>query len=202
MSVPPQTVRSSPGARNGGPLAASHISLSPFGGKGDQGGRQVLWEDGERVFCRGWRLGEDGSRSAVLVVLPLAARPSPSSLDRLAHEHALKEELDGAWAVRPMEIVRDGGHTMLVLEDVGDFEPLERLLYAPMEVGSFLRLAIGIAMAVGKVHQRGLVHKDIKPANILLNRTTGEVKLTGFGIASRYGASARRRILLRPLPAP
>ena len=54
-----------------------------------------------------------------------------------------------------------------------------------MEVGNFLRLAIGIAAALGKVHQRGLVHKDIKPANILVNRTTGEVKLTGFGIASR-----------------
>ena len=36
MSVPPQTVRSSPGARNGGSLAASHISLSPFAGEGGQ----------------------------------------------------------------------------------------------------------------------------------------------------------------------
>src|SRR5262249_6048411 len=40
-------------------------------------------------------------------------------------------------------------------------------------------------VAVGKLHQRGLVHKDIKPANILVNGPTGEVRLTGFGIASR-----------------
>jgi len=171
--------------RNGGSLAVSRLSLSPFAGEGDQeSGCQVLWEDGERVFCRGWRLGEDRSRSAVLVVLPVAAHPSPSSLDRLAHEHGLKEELDGAWAVRPLEIVRNSGRTMLVLEDIGGFEPLVRLLAAPMEIGSFLRLAIGIAVAVGKLHERGLVHKDIKPANILVNRTTAEVKLTGFGIAS------------------
>ena len=39
--------------------------------------------------------------------------------------------------------------------------------------------------ALGKLHERGLVHKDIKPANILVNGTTGEVRLTGFGIASR-----------------
>jgi len=38
---------------------------------------------------------------------------------------------------------------------------------------------------VGSVHGRDLVHKDIKPANILVNRATGTVKLTGFGIASR-----------------
>jgi serine/threonine protein kinase len=154
-----------------------------------------LWRDDERVFCRGWRLGEDGSRSAVLVVLPAAAHPSPSSLDRLAHEHGLKEELDGAWAVRPLEIVRDGGRTMLVLEDIGAFEPLDRLLAAPMEVGKFLHLAIGIAEALGKLHERGLVHKDIKPANILVNRTTREAKLTGFGIASR-----RRRERQAPDP--
>jgi PAS domain S-box-containing protein len=186
MSAPPQTVLTSAGARKGGSLAVSHISLSPLAGEGDRDSRcQVLWADGERVFCRGWRLGEDGSRSAVLIVLPVASHPPPSILDRLAHEYGLKEELNGPWAVRPLEIVRDGGRTMLVLEDISGFEPLEALLTAPVEVGSFLRLAVGIAVAVGKMHQRGLVHKDIKPANILLNRTTGKTKLTGFGIASR-----------------
>ena len=89
-----------------------------------------------------------------------------------------------AWAVRPLDLVRDAGRTVLVLEDVGG-EPLDRLLGAPMEVGRFLGLAIAIAAALGKLHQRGLVHKDIKPANILVNDATGEVRLTGFGIASR-----------------
>ena len=147
------------------------------------GGSEVLWQDGERVFRRGWRLDDDGKQRAVLMVLPAADHPSRSSLDRLTHEHELKDELDGAWAVRPLELVRDAGRTMLVLEDAGG-EPLDRLLGAPMEVGRFLRLAIGTTVAVGKLHQRGLVHKDIKPANILVN-DTGEVRLTGFGIASR-----------------
>jgi predicted ATPase/TolB-like protein/class 3 adenylate cyclase len=113
-----------------------------------------------------------------------ARRTERSTLDRLAHEYGLKDELDGAWAVRPLELICEGGRTMLVLEDLGG-EPLDRLLGAPMEVGRFLRLAIGIAAALGKLHQRGLVHKDIKPANILVNGATGAVKFTGFGIASR-----------------
>ena len=54
-----------------------------------------------------------------------------------------------------------------------------------MEAGRFLRLAIGIAAALGKAHQRGLVHKDVKPANILVNCADGGPRLTGFGIASR-----------------
>ena len=157
-------------------------SSSWFDAGGDSS-LQVLWEDGERVFCRG-ESHADGHRVAVLAVVPAAEHPTPATLDRLAREYGLKDELDGAWAVRPLELVRERGRIMLVLEDTGG-EPLDRLLGAPMEVQSFLRLAIAVAAALTQVHRRGLVHKDIKPANILVNRTTGEVKLTGFGIASR-----------------
>src|ERR1700731_1148718 len=157
-------------------------SSSWFDAGGDSS-LQVLWEDGERVFCRG-ESHADGYRVAVLVVVPVAEPPTPATLDRLAREYGLKDELDGAWAVRPLELVRERGRMMLVLEDTRG-EPLDRLLGVPMEVQSFLRLAIAVAAALTQVHRRGLVHKDIKPANILVNRTTGEVKLTGFGIASR-----------------
>src|SRR6516165_4299870 len=147
-------------------------------------GSHVLWEDGERVFYRGWRLEDDGKRRPVLTVVPAADQPSRSSLDRLTHEFELKEELDGTWAVRPLDLVRDAGRTMLVLDDAGG-EPLDRLLGAPLQAGRFLRLAISIVATVGKLHERRLVHKDIKPGNILVNGATGEVRLTGFGIASR-----------------
>jgi predicted ATPase/signal transduction histidine kinase/ActR/RegA family two-component response regulator len=73
---------------------------------------------------------------------------------------------------------------VLVLEDPGG-EPLERLVGSPMELGQFLRLATGLSAALCRVHQQGLVHKDIKPANALVNAATGEVWLMGFGIASQ-----------------
>jgi PAS domain S-box-containing protein len=121
----------------------------------------------------------------VLVVLPASEQPTPATLDRLAHEYSLKDELDSTWAARPLELLRDRGRTVLVLENL-DGELLCGLLSMPMDVGRFLRLAVGVAAAVGRVHQRGLIHKDIKPANILVDRAGGEeVRLTGFGIASR-----------------
>jgi serine/threonine protein kinase len=73
---------------------------------------------------------------------------------------------------------------MLILED-RDGQPLDRLLGEPMEVSRFLRFAVGLAAALGKLHQQGLIHMDIKPANILVNSASGAVWLTGFGIASR-----------------
>ncbi|WP_028630073.1 AAA family ATPase [Metapseudomonas resinovorans] len=144
--------------------------------------QQIVWDDGERVFCREPYPEEGGSR--VLVVRLAAEQPSPASLERLAHEFGLKDELDGAWALRPLELVREAGQHLLVLEDPNG-EPLSRLLDAPMEMGSFLRLAASMAAALGKLHQRGLVHKDLKPAHILVNCADGQARLTGFGLTSR-----------------
>src|SRR5260370_33755253 len=90
---------------------------------------------------------------------------------------------------------------MLVLEDTSS-EPLDRLLGLPMEMRSFLHLAIAVAAALTQVHRRGLVHKDIKPANILVNRTTGAVTLTGFGIASRLPRDRQPPPPPEPIPGP
>ena len=62
-----------------------------FGADGDSG-LKVLWEDGELVFCRG-ESHADGRRAAVLAVLPAAEHPTPATLDRLAREYGLKDEL-------------------------------------------------------------------------------------------------------------
>src|SRR5215469_12190510 len=102
----------------------------------------VLWEDGERVFRRARRQDDGGKRSTVLIVHPAAEHPSRATLDRLTHEYELRDELDGSWAVRPLDLVRDAGRTMLVLEDTAG-EPLDQLLGAPMVMGRFLRLAVG-----------------------------------------------------------
>src|SRR6478752_6358919 len=114
-----------------------------------EGSSQVLWEDGERVFSRGWRLDDNGNRLAILLVAPAGDHPSRARLDRLTHEYELKDELDGAWAARPLALVRDAGRTVLVLDDLGRGEPLDRLLGGPMEVGRFLRLAIAVTSALG-----------------------------------------------------
>src|SRR5689334_18961206 len=120
-----------------------------FGAGGDSS-LQVLWKDSERVFCRG-ESHVDGHRAAVLVVLPAAEHPASATLDRLAREYELKDELDGAWAVRPLALVRERGRIMLVLEDTHS-EPLDQFLEVPMEVPTFLSLAIAVAAALTQVH--------------------------------------------------
>jgi PAS domain S-box-containing protein len=150
---------------------------------GEDHSLQVLWADGEHVFCRRGRERANGDRHAVLAVLPAAEHPTPASLHRLTHEYALKDDLDEAWAVRPFELVRERGRTMLLLKDPGG-EPLDRLIGRPMEIGRFLRIATSLAAAAGCMHERNLIHKDIKPSNVLVDTKSCATWLTGFGIAS------------------
>src|SRR5262245_5186423 len=117
------------------------MALHSLAGAHPDSESQILWEDGERVFRRGSWPDGNGQRREALFVLLAAEHLSRSSLDRLTHEYELRDQLDGAWAVRPLDLVRDPDRIMLVLEDVGG-EPLDRLLGAPMEMGRFLRLAI------------------------------------------------------------
>ena len=63
--------------------------------------------------------------------------------------------------------------------------PLDRLLDNPLELALFLRLAVNLSAAIDHLHEHGLIHKDIKPANVLADTATGQCWLRGFGIASR-----------------
>jgi predicted ATPase/signal transduction histidine kinase/CheY-like chemotaxis protein len=138
-------------------------------------------QEGDCVLYRARR--DDADQSRVLVLAPVADPCGPATLRRLEHEYAVRAELDPAWAVRPLALSQSDERTMLLLEDCGG-EPLTCRLGRPLELKHFLQLAIDISTALGHVHAKGLIHKDVKPANVLVHAESGRVWLTGFGIAS------------------
>src|SRR5271163_3128178 len=148
------------------------------------GQMQMLWQEGDRAFYRASRDEPGGASRTFMLVIPTSENPTAEILDRLAHAYSLRNRLDAPWAVRPLDLVRERGRTMLVLEDPGA-EPLHRLLGSPMELPKFLRLAEALAAALRGLHERDLIHKDINPANVLVNDSTSQIWLTGFGVTSR-----------------
>src|SRR5271170_5393 len=137
---------------------------------------EKLRDDGELTVSRGHR-AEDGA--SVLLLSAASEHPSPSSINRIKHAYSLRDELDSAWAIRPLELLNPHGIPALLLDDPGgDF--LDDVLRRSLPLEEFLRLAIAITRALGGLHARQLIHCDVKPANVVASAATGSVWLTGF----------------------
>jgi hypothetical protein len=81
---------------------------------------------------------QKGELSPVLVVTPALAQPAPATLTRLEHAYAFRDELDGAWAARPLALMHHQGRPTLLLDDPGG-ELLARLLDHPRDLTPWLR---------------------------------------------------------------
>ena len=154
-----------------------------------------LREEADFTLYRGT---ERGNPMPILALVVAAEPALAQNLRRLKHEYSLATELDAAWAAQPIALTRHQGRAMLILKDPGG-EPLDRLIEQhrgqPLDLTRLLGIAIGMATALGQAHRQGLIHRDVKPANVMVGETGG-VWLTGFGIASKV---LRER--LAPAPA-
>ena len=123
----------------------------------------------------------DGKR---VLLKTLGSRHGPKDVLRLKREHEMGWPLESTAILRTIALATVEGMPVLVCEDFGGL-PLARLIGEPIGVERFLELAIHIVTAVAALHRERAVHKDLKPENIYVHPTTGEVKLTGLGLASR-----------------
>jgi serine/threonine protein kinase len=143
---------------------------------------ETLRENAELVLSR---LVLEHGHARLLILTPASDPPSASAVQRLEHEYSLRNHLDSSWAALPLALVHDAGRPALRLDDPGG-QLLSQLVGTPWKIADFLRVAIGLADSLGRLHGCGLVHKDVNPANILVNATSGRTWLTGFGIAARF----------------
>lgn len=121
-------------------------------------------------------------------VLNVQFRGHPKSLITLQREAKKAQALAHPNIVAVYDFDRDGSVVYLTMEYLAG-RPLSQLLRAPgfkgMPFMEALRIASGIARALGYAHQQGFVHCDLKPGNIFLT-DKGEVKVIDFGIARAF----------------
>jgi PAS domain S-box-containing protein len=131
---------------------------------------------------------------AVKVLSPPPEGTSESHIERFRREARAALEIDHPNAVRYLEQgVTDAGLPFLVMELL-DGETLRSVLIRErvLTVGRTLEIAEAIASCLASVHERGVVHRDITPANIFFHRPTGSpdpvvVKVLDFGLAKPGG---------------
>ncbi|MFF4445168.1 serine/threonine-protein kinase [Streptomyces sp. NPDC001502] len=105
------------------------------------------------------------------------------ALARLAHPHVVTIH----HIVEPPEGA--DGHPWIVMELVQGGSLYDRLASGPMPTADVLRLGLDVLSALRAAHAEGVLHRDVKPANVLL-RPSGSAVLTDFGIAALHGSTA------------
>jgi len=133
-----------------------------------------------RTLVRRARRALDG---AAVVVKSLASEyPTALAIAQLEFEYRLLLKLDARGTPRALDLVRRGGHVAMILADFGG-ENLPVCAADRESLATFFKVASAVTKTLGVIHGHGIVHKDIKPRNILMNPATGEVKLIDFNSA-------------------
>ncbi len=137
-----------------------------------------LWRDDRYVL---YRARHKGSARSVIIKMPLDETPASHILESLRRDFEISSLLAPRRVPKALSLESQGIRLVLVLENFADL-PLSTLLQEPFPLISFCRLAIGICDALESIHEAGILHKDLKPANVLVDPQAWEVRLTGFGI--------------------
>lgn len=103
---------------------------------------------------------------------------------RFSREARLLAKLNCAHVATVYGIEETAGKAYLVMELIDGESLAERLRRAPLSIEEALKIAASIATGVAAAHDEGVVHRDIKPGNVMLGRK-GEVKVLDFGLALR-----------------
>ena len=142
---------------------------------------EEIYRSDRTVVMRG-RRQRDG---APVIVKTLSEEDrDPRDVLRLAREHEILQTLDSPGIVRSLGLERVNGSFALLLEDFGGVSLGHHLAAHRVDIPSFLTIASQLTEALCTIHDRGIIHKDLNPSNILVNVTTGQVKISDFGISS------------------
>ncbi|HMF20443.1 MAG TPA: serine/threonine-protein kinase, partial [Gemmataceae bacterium] len=109
---------------------------------------------------------------------------SPSELQRFRNDAAILAELDHPNIVPAYDIQEEGGQIYFIMKFIEGGNLENQLGQFPAQPRAGAKLMIAIARAVHHAHQGGILHRDLKPRNILLDRD-GQPYVTDFGLAKR-----------------
>jgi non-specific serine/threonine protein kinase len=137
-------------------------------------------------------LGEDPvlQRPVAIKTLPHALAESPDSYERFEREARLLAALNhpNVATIHSLEVI--DGAPILTMEQITGETLATRLRRGALSVDETLRVGTKIARAIEAAHERGVIHRDLKPGNVML-REDGEVKVLDFGLAKSLPATMR-----------
>jgi PAS domain S-box-containing protein len=127
-------------------------------------------------------IGAEDSSRPVIIKLLAAEYPSYQDLINFRHQYTIAKDLDLPGIVQIYSLEEHDRGYAIVMEDFGGI-PLDQCL-VQLSLADTLKIGIQLAVTLQALGQQRIIHKDIKPANILIHPVTMQVKLIDFSIAS------------------
>ena len=109
--------------------------------------------------------------------------PSLKELVRFRNQYTLTNKLAIAGITTPLDLIPCGKGYALVMRDNGKISLAQYLQTDCLTLSETLRLAIQLATTLAQLHHQHIVHKDIKPGNLLIDPISKDIELTDFSIA-------------------
>ncbi len=149
-----------------------------------------LGEGGMGAVYRAKHLGLD-RQIALKLLSPQVAEASPTAVERFKREARAAAKLSHPNVVTIFAVGSQGGHHFIEMEYV-EGESAHELAQrkGPLALKEATRIVIESAKALGAAHAAGIVHRDIKPGNIMI-RNDGAVKVMDFGLAKDVTTQTR-----------
>ncbi|MGD1716018.1 protein kinase domain-containing protein, partial [Dapis sp. BLCC M172] len=141
---------------------------------------QVYVDSRTRVY----RAIREQESLAVVMKMLTSEYPSFNELLQFRNQYNISKNLNISGIIRPLSLESYGNGYILVMEDNGEISLQEYLKTTILSIVEFLEIAIQLSNILRELHQSRVIHKDIKPANILIHPQTKQVKLIDFSIAS------------------
>lgn len=143
---------------------------------------ETIHESVKTIVYRGYR---DENEQPVILKITKAEFPTLEETTRFKQEYKILENLNLTGIIKAYALEAYQNQTALILEDLGGESLKNFMQVKKISLSDSLKIGIKITSALSNLHHNNIIHKDIKPKNIIINPQTGEVKITDFGIASR-----------------
>lgn len=141
-----------------------------------------LYEGSKTIIYQGHRESEPIS---VIIKTLKSEYPNLEEISRLRHEYQILNSLELPGIIKPLELKLYQHGFALILEDFNG-QPLKQYITEQtLSLVKFLEIGIQLAQTLSELHKNQVIHKDIKPQNILIYLPTGQIKIIDFSIATR-----------------